>query len=191
MNGLLKIAGIGVAGFLAGKWLWGGKKDDAHQQVADGSGGKYPVILGTAVVNTDHGPVRYFDAEVGQTALRNLASVYDAVNPPMGESKPLVGERYARIHRHNDGLAQPGSRAFDWVQQRTQEGLYVLLSAQSGSGPWSQVEGNNYLLAVKPEDIGHKDVIDEWAVVAEPGSLSATLLAMPTAALDHTLSGES
>lgn len=178
-GGKLILAGL-VVGFL-GKMVydhfWSPKKGAAAApKDHDNAAGKYLAIPGTTVVlgdgTTHKGPARYFNVDVAVNALRNLAVVYESQE---ATQKPLVGDHYARVLRYtgapdSDGVtrAPPGKRAFDWVAQASDMGFFVVMPAQSGSGPWSPAEGNNVILAVKPEDMARDEILDEWAVIAEP-----------------------
>lgn len=195
MGGTLKLIGAGLAVGFGLKWLMdqfsssksaaGGAKAPDHNNAA----GKYLTIPGTTVVLGDatsahKGAARYFNTDVSVNALRNLLSRYDFVE---STQKPLVGDHFARFNHIAEGAPPPavGKRAFDWIAQASQLGFYVVLPAVSGSGPWSATEGNNVMIAVKPEDMSHDDILDEWAVVAEPKMLLPTDLS--TDALDAYL----
>jgi hypothetical protein len=164
----------------------------------DNASGKYLAIPGTTVVLGDgtvfKGPARYFNADVARNALRNLAVVYEFVE---STQKPIVGDHFVRLARYTgapdaDGVvrAPPGTRAFDWVARASDMGYFVVTPAIAGSGPWSQIEGNNVMIAVKPADMGHDDILDEWAVIAEPKMLvPSSLGTLPTKDLDTFLAG--
>lgn len=183
--GVVKLIAAGLVVGFGLKWAFDyfgksdTKKPDTKPADHDNAAGKYLAIPGTTVVlgdgTTHKGPARYFDADVAVNALRNLAVVYVSEE---AKEKPLVGDHFARVLRYTgapdaDGVtrAPPGKRAFDWVAQAANLGFFVVMPAQSGSGPWTPAEGNNVMIAVKPEDMNHDDILDEWAVIAEPKML--------------------
>lgn len=182
MGGTLKLVGAGLLVGFGLKWAmdyFGGKSavpaGTPSKPTHDNAAGKYLAIAGTTVVLGDatsvhKGAARYFNADVAVNALRNLLSRYDFVE---STQKPLVGDHFARITHVPEGAppAAVGKRAFDWVSNASQMGFYVVMPAVSGSGPWSAAEGNNVMVAVKPEDMSHDDILDEWAVIVEPHML--------------------
>ena len=194
MGGTLKLVGAGLLVGFGLKWAmdyFGGKSAPAGgggpPPTHNNAAGKYLTIAGTTVVLGDatsvhKGAARYFNADIAVNALRNLLSRYAFTE---STQKPLVGDHFARITHVLDPSAAPsegspvegappppvGKRAFDWVSNASQMGFYVVMPAVSGSGPWSAAEGNNVMVAVKPEDMSHDDILDEWAVIAEPHML--------------------
>jgi hypothetical protein len=193
MGGTVKLI---VAGLVVGfgiKWAmdhFSGKKDGAASD--HNASGKYLAIPGTTVVmgdgSTHTGAARYLNADVAVSALRNLLALYDYTE---STQKPLVGDHFARITHIPEGGAPPavGKRAFDWVAHASKMGFFVVMPATSTSGPWSVAEGNNVMIAVKPEDMAHSDILDEWAVVVEPHMLLPDDTS--TASLDAYLTSES
>jgi hypothetical protein len=161
-----------------------GKKDEAKPDDGGGDGGKKPIgydeIADTTIVDLEGvGKVRFFDPDVTATILQNLAGAYTFDDE--GTFKPEVGVDFTYL-QHYDPVGYPpvGSRAFDWVQMATESGYYVLMVARAGSGPWAQIDGNNEILLVTAADLTNPAIVNDWAIIAEPGSLSSTLASMPT-----------
>lgn len=159
-------------------WPFGGKKDDGPPPPVG-----YDAIEGTSIVDLSGvGKVRFFNPDVNANVLQNLAGAY--IWDEEGVFKPLVGQKFTWI-QHYDPVGYPsqGARAFDWAVLASQQGFYVLMPANSGSGPWSQVDGNNKMLAATAADLTNMDVVNDWAIVAEPYNLPVTYLTTPTETL--------
>lgn len=178
--GILLGSALGLSYMATGSfWPFGKKKDDDEKKDEEKDVG-YDDISDTSMVDLEGvGKVRFFDPDVTATILQNLAGAYTW--DETGTYKPLVGSSFSWIQHYDPaGYPPPGARAFDWVQQAVDSGFYVAMVAQAGSGPWAQVDGNNMLLALKAEDLTKPEIVNDWAIVAVPGSLSSTLAALPT-----------
>lgn len=178
--GVLVGSALGLSYLTTGSfWPFGKKEESKEKDKTDDVVG-YDDISDTSMVDLEGvGKVRFFDPDVTATILQNLAGAY--VWDETGTFKPAVGASFSYIQHYDPvGYPPPGARAFDWVQQAVDSGFYVAMVAQAGSGPWSQVDGNNMLLALRAEDLTKADIVNDWAIVAVPGSLSAALAALPT-----------